>query len=222
MNRRIIKGLLFVVLIFAVMFIISRFLPSRMPQLSTSNEAPQKAEEIKLHITGFDPYNRISDEKAYRLRVWGKVKNELSLSLAEIKAMPSLERGNPLDCVVGWTDEAKWRGVLIRDILDEAGLEGDGKFVVFRDDKNYSSTLSVDYINTGKPILAYEVDGEPLPREHGWPLRVVAPDKWGYKWVKWVTEMEVTDRGYEGTYESQGFSLNGNLDEPKLEADKNK
>lgn len=49
---------------------------------------------------------------------------------------------------------------------------------------------------------------------------MVAPGKWGYKWVKWVTEIEVQDRGYEGTYEKAGFSLNGNMDEPKTEAGK--
>lgn len=208
-----------VISVFAVVFIIFNFFPNKTTKLVVSVESPEKTE---LHITGADPYNRISDEETYRLRVWGKVKKELSLTLDEIKSMPSVERGNPIDCVVGWTDEATWRGVLISDILQKTSVEGDGKFVVFRDDRNYSSTLSVDYINSGKPILAYEVDGEPLPREHGWPLRVVAPDKWGYKWVKWVTSMEVTNRGYEGTYEESGFSLDGDLDGPKLEADKKK
>lgn len=217
LNDRVVKIGLGVILVVVVAFAVWHFLHEKSSSL-TSNQR----EKTELHITGSDPYNRISDEESYRLRVWGKVKNELSLTLSEIKAMPSVEREDPLACVVGWTDKAKWRGVLIRDILEKVGLEPDGKFVVFYDDKNYSSSLSVDYINSGKPILAYEVDGEQLPREHGWPLRVVAPDKWGYKWVKWVAEMEITNRGYEGTYESAGYSLNGNLDEPKREADKNK
>ncbi len=206
-------------LIALAVLMVWHFLPVKMPLPVALGGLPQKTE---LHITGSEPNNRISDGKSYRLRVWGKVKTELSLTLDEIKAMPSVERGNPLDCVVGWTDKATWKGVLISDVLGKAGVEPDGKFVVFRDDKDYSSTLSMDYVNSGKPILAYEVNGGPLPREHGWPLRVVAPEKWGYKWVKWVTEIEVTNRGYEGTYEDAGYSLDGDLNGPKLEADKKK
>ena len=63
------------------------------------------------------------------------------------------------------------------------------------------------YIQSGKPILAYQVNGQDLPREHGWPLRVVAPEKWGYKWVKWVTQIEVTDRQIdELVYELYGLT----------------
>jgi DMSO/TMAO reductase YedYZ molybdopterin-dependent catalytic subunit len=122
--------------------------------------------------------------------------------------------------VVGWTDLARWRGPRLKDVLSMADIVEDGQFVVIHDDRDFSATLSTEYIRSGRPILAYEVDGEPLPRTHGWPVRVVAPDKYGYKWVKWVTELEVTNRGYEGTYEEMGFSLDGDVDEPRREADK--
>jgi DMSO/TMAO reductase YedYZ molybdopterin-dependent catalytic subunit len=75
-------------------------------------------------------------------------------------------------------------------------------------------------VNSGRPLLAWEVNGKPLPRRHGWPLRIVAPGKYGFKWVKWVTEIEVHDRGHEGTYEDQGFALDGDRDGPKIQADK--
>jgi DMSO/TMAO reductase YedYZ molybdopterin-dependent catalytic subunit len=170
-----------------------------------------------LHLTGPAPYERIADTESYRLEVGGLVGRELSLSLDEIKAMPAVQTDAPLDCVVGWTDHAVWRGVPVRDVIAPARPDPEGGFVVFRDDRDYSATLSMDYVLGGEPILAWEVNGRPLPREHGWPLRVVAPGKYGYKWVKWVTEIEVSDRGYEGTYEESGFSLDGDADGPRTE-----
>jgi DMSO/TMAO reductase YedYZ molybdopterin-dependent catalytic subunit len=180
------------------------------------------ARPAPLHVTGQDPTEHIKDAEAYRLRIWGKVGKEVSLSLADIKAMPSVETDAPLKCVVGWTDHAIWRGVAIRDVVKLAEPKGDAFYLVFHDDRSFSATLDTDYVRTGKPILAYDVNGAPLPQEHGWPLRVVAPDKYGFKWVKWLTSIELTDRGFEGTYESSGWSLNGNVNEPPTEAEKHK
>ncbi|MFO8006309.1 MAG: molybdopterin-dependent oxidoreductase [Candidatus Brocadiia bacterium] len=174
----------------------------------------------KLHVTGPGAASRIGDADSYRLRVWGKVEQEQSLDLHRLHGMETVATDAPLACVVGWTDHALWRGVPIRDVVRLARPEPDATHVVFTDDKDFSSSLSLDYVRTGRPILAWEVNHRPLPRIHGWPLRVVAPGKWGYKWVKWVTSIEVTDRGHEGNYESMGFSLDGDAGEPKLEADK--
>jgi DMSO/TMAO reductase YedYZ molybdopterin-dependent catalytic subunit len=173
-----------------------------------------------LHTTGSNRADRFADASAYRLHIEGLVGRPLTLTLDQITSMPATETDAPLSCVVGWTDHAVWRGVPIRDVLATADPDPRAGYVVFRDNIDFSATLSMDYIETGKPLLAWQVNGEPLPREHGWPLRVVAPGKWGYKWVKWVTQVELTDRGYEGTYEESGFSLDGDLDEPKLQAEK--
>ena len=204
-----------VVLVLAAGLTVWRFWLERpLPPLQ-----PYGRSGLALRVTGADPYEREFDEQTFRLRVYGNVQQEQALSLDDVRAMTSVETGDPLMCVLDWANQARWRGVPIRDVLRKAGLQTDGTFVVFRDDRDFSSSLSMAYIETGAPILAYEVNGEPLPREHGWPLRVVAPGKWGYKWVKWVTELEVTDRGYEGSYESRGFSLDGDVNKPQREAD---
>jgi DMSO/TMAO reductase YedYZ molybdopterin-dependent catalytic subunit len=176
------------------------------------------ARKQPLHVTGADPTSHFSDPASYRLRVWGKVDKELSLTLADVKSLPSVVRDAPLACVVGWKDYRLWRGPALRDVLAPAGPRG--RFVTIRDDRGFSASLDMDYVLSGRPILAWGVGEEELPREHGWPLRVVAPDKWGYKWVKWVSEIEVHDRGYEGTNESGGFSLNGDLSQPATEGEK--
>ena len=176
------------------------------------------ARQRPLHTTGPDPADRIADLEAYRLRVWGEVGQELSLTLDEVRSLPAVMRDEPLACVLGWADYRQWRGVALRDVL--ALAEPRGRFVTIRDDRNYAASLEMEYVLSGRPILAWEAGGATLPREHGWPLRVVAPDKWGYKWVKWVTEIEVHDRGHEGTYEESGFSLDGDLSKPRTEAEK--
>lgn len=181
-----------------------------------------EARRKPLHVFGEDPAGHVIDTASYRLRVWGKVSEELSLTLEDLQTMPAEERDAPLSCVVGSTDYATWRGVPIRDVIQPAAPRTDATHVVFRDDRGFSSSLSLEYVQSGKPILAYELNGKPLPPEHGRPLRVVAPDKWGYKWVRWVTSVELTDRGYEGTYESSGWSLDGDLNGPKLESEKPK
>ncbi|KPK57445.1 MAG: hypothetical protein AMK73_10150 [Planctomycetes bacterium SM23_32] len=187
---------------------------------SAAHTPVEPSDDGELHLTGYMPYDRIADTEAYRLRVYGKVDAEVSLALDDVKAMPSVETDAPLECVLGWTDHAVWRGVPVRDVLSRGGPHADGTFVVFRDDRDFCASLSMDYVETGRPLLAWEVNGEPLPREHGWPLRVVAPGKFGYKWVKWVTAIEVTDRGYEGTYEGRGFSLDGDADGPRTERER--
>ena len=181
---------------------------------------PRHYDTATLHVTGADASSRMSDPAAYRLRVWGKVKKELSLSLQDIKAMPAARTDAPLECVVEWTDRALWEGVPIRDVVRMAEPEASAKFLVFRDDRDFYSSLSMDYVQTGRPLLAWKVNGADLPRDQGWPIRVAAPGKWGYKWVKWVTQIEVTDRGYEGSYESSGFSLDGDADKPRTQQER--
>lgn len=176
------------------------------------------ARKRPLHVTPSDAAERVIDPATYRLRVWGLVNEELSLSLDDVKSLPSVARDEPLACVVGWTDYRLWRGATLCDVLELAGPRG--MYVTIRDDQGFSATLDMEYILSGRPILAWEAGGEELPREHGWPLRVVAPDRWGFKWVKWVSEIEVQDRGYEGTYESHGFSLDGDVAKPRTEAEK--
>ena len=176
------------------------------------------ARQRPLHETGPDPSGRIADAEAYRLRVWGLVDEELSLTLDDVKSLPAVVRDEPLACVVGWADYRQWRGAALRDVLALAGPRG--QFVTIHDDRDFAASLEMDYALGGRPILAWEAGGDTLPRTHGWPLRVVAPGKWGYKWVKWVTEIEVHDRGYEGTYEENGFSLDGDLSKPRTEAEK--
>lgn len=145
------------------------------------------------------------DIETYRLKVTGMVAEPRSLTFAEIKAMPAQERFVKLPCVEGWTEAGVWKGPRLTDVLDGAGLSEGAKTVIFRSPGDYSTSLLLEDIEKTDPILAYGVNGEKLPVEQGYPLRLVVPDRLGYKWCKWVVEIEVIDGDYEGYWESRGY-----------------
>jgi len=212
-----------VILVFCAISLSIVALVAKIPSFYKQNQEQKETtgyDTGKLHITGAQPYNRFNSIEDYRLRIYGLVDREMNLSYNEITALQGKTVQDPLSCILGWTDKAEWYGPPISAIIRKANPKPEGTFVVFSDNKNYSSSLSMEYIMSEKPILACMVNNETLPPEHGWPFRVVAPGKWGYKWMKWVTEIEITNRGYEGTYEKRGFSLNGDVTEPLMERDK--
>ncbi len=91
-----------------------------------------------------------------------------------------------LDCVEGWSVDILWEGVLLSDVLSEAGATGDGaSVVIFRCADGYSTSLPLDYLTENDILLAYRMNGVELPPERGFPFQLVAEDRWGYKWAKW-------------------------------------
>lgn len=146
------------------------------------------------------------DEADYRLRVTGLVEEEITLSLAEVTALPAEERLVELPCVEGWTERALWKGTRLMPLLERAGIGEEADSVVFSSPGGYTTSLTLQDIRESDPLLAYAVNGETLPREQGFPLRLVVPGKLGYKWIKWLTGIEVTSGEYRGYWESRGYS----------------
>lgn len=142
----------------------------------------------------------------YRLGVEGLVDNPISLSYEEIKAMPADERLVELPCVEGWSETGLWKGPRLTDVLGKAGIKEDASTVVFSSPGGYTTSLTIDDVNETDPLLAYEVNGEKLPRDLGFPVRLVVPDKLGYKWIKWVDKIELIEGDYEGYWEERGYS----------------
>jgi DMSO/TMAO reductase YedYZ molybdopterin-dependent catalytic subunit len=142
-----------------------------------------------LHVTG-TPVD--IDLETYRLQIRGAVETPLSLSLEEIKAMAARREFVVLECPGFFTDEGTWTGVRIAELLDLAGVEPDAEQVKFvAADGKYSANLSLEEIKGQGMLIAYAFDDKPLPRVHGYPLRVVAKDQPGNRWVKWLGEIVV-------------------------------
>ncbi len=146
------------------------------------------------------------DPATYKLVVNGKVKRVLSLSYDDLLALEAEERLVDLPCVEGWTETALWKGVRLARLLETAGVLEEADNVVFASPGGYTTSLTLGDIEETDPLLAYEVNGAPLPKEQGFPVRLVVPDRLGYKWIKWLTSIEVITGEYEGYWESRGYS----------------
>jgi len=148
----------------------------------------------------------------YRLGITGLVEEEQSLTYGEVLAFPSYSKVVTLYCVEGWDATVLWEGVLVRDLLQEAGIGPSANTVIFHAEDGYTSALPLDYIVDSNILLAYKINGVTLPEDNGFPFQVVAEDKWGYKWVRWVTKIELSDDPeYLGYWESRGYSNDGDL-----------
>jgi DMSO/TMAO reductase YedYZ molybdopterin-dependent catalytic subunit len=147
------------------------------------------------------------DIKDYRLQLTGLVKDPMSYTYDEVLEFPRYSKVITIHCVEGWSVRILWEGVLVADLLDKAGVESAANTVIFHAHDGYTTSLPLDYIRGHDIIMAYKMNGVVLPPERGFPFQLVAEDKLGYKWAKWITEVEVSDDpSYKGFWESRGFS----------------
>jgi len=154
------------------------------------------------------------DPDTYELRVYGMVDNPMNISYDQLTAYPSDTRFVRLDCVEGWGFDAIWTGVTLNTIFEEAQVQENATNVIFYCEDGYSTSLELDYLADNDIMLAYELNNVTLPPERGFPIQVVAEDKYGYKWAKWVTGIEVTDEPYEGYWEKVGYNNNADVGGP--------
>jgi DMSO/TMAO reductase YedYZ molybdopterin-dependent catalytic subunit len=111
-----------------------------------------------------------------------------------------------------------WQGVLVKDLLAEAKVKPEAKVVIFHAYDGYTTSLPLDYLINNNILVAYKMNGVTLPPERGFPFELVAESKWGYKWEKWVTQIELSDDvNYKGYWENRGFSNSGDVDQGRFE-----
>ena len=154
----------------------------------------------------------------YRLEVTGLVDKPLELTYDEVLAHSRYSKVVTLHCVEGWDATILWEGVRIEDILADAGAKGGAPVVIFHAVDGYTSSLPLAYIQANDILLAYNMNGVTLPAERGFPFQVVAESKWGYKWVKWVDRIELSDdTSYRGYWEVRGYNNDGDQNGPIFE-----
>jgi DMSO/TMAO reductase YedYZ molybdopterin-dependent catalytic subunit len=156
------------------------------------------------------------DVESYRLKITGLVDTTIELTYEEITGgYESHKRVVTLDCVEGWSVSILWEGVRMRELLDRPGPTEEAKVVILRAADGYSTSFPLSYFQENDILLAFKMNGVPLPEERGFPFQLVAEGKWGYKWIKWVTEIELSDdESYRGFWESRGYSNDGDLERP--------
>ncbi|THD70924.1 molybdopterin-binding protein [Phenylobacterium sp.] len=173
---------------------------------------PQDADYLALKAKAFADY---------RLVVDGLVERPLSLSLADLRTLPTRSQITRHDCVEGWSSIAKWTGPLLGPLLDRAGLKPTARYIVFHCGDTLEETLdgtgvyyeSIDLIDAYHPqtILAYAMNDQPLPVAHGAPLRLRVERQLGYKQAKYIMRLEAVEdyrhlgRGNGGFWEDRGY-----------------
>lgn len=198
--------ILLVVLVVGVALFFS--LRNRTPKTTFSLPGGKKVEVTptdKLRVETAEGQPKI-DLSTYRLKVEGLVNNTLSLSFDDLKGLPAEERYVKLPCVEGWTDAGVWKGPRLSTVLQRAGVKKSAQTVVFASPGGYTTSLTLADVKAVDPLLAYGVNGDRLPDSQGYPLRLVVPDKLGYKWIKWVVDIKLIEGSYEGYWESRGYS----------------
>lgn len=153
------------------------------------------------------------DKDEYELNITGLVTNSIKYTYDEIiTAFQKYQKVLTLQCVEGWYVKLLWEGILVKDLISQAVPSAEAKIIIFHAYDGYTTSLPIDYIINNNIMLAYKMNDIILPQERGFPFQLVAEDKWGYKWIKWVTEIELSnDINYKGFWERSGYSNNGDL-----------
>lgn len=148
------------------------------------------------------------DKETYRLVITGLVNKTIEYTYDEVVNEHQIyEKVVTLHCVEGWEVTILWEGVWVKDLIEEAGIDPRTKVIIFYAYDGYSTSLPLDYIVDNNILIAYKMNGLVLPPERGFPFQLVAESKYGYKWIKWITTIELSDDlDYRGYWESRGFS----------------
>ena len=211
-----------------------------------------RPEDLEMPISGFSDYitpidrffvrshvytPRI-DAGQWRLTVGGDVLNALTLTMDDLRRLPSVELVSVLECAGngrgfyepsvpglqwghGAVGNARWRGVRLADVLKRAGVKPSAKHVLFNGADTPIGTMpdferSIPVAKAAHPgtLLAYEMNGETLPIEHGFPLRVVVPGWAGDSWIKWLTSITVLDKDHDGFWMARAYRHPGKPVQP--------
>ena len=193
----------------------------------TSTTVPGEVEATEFQGVKLTPINKQNnnalagtqyiDKATYTLTIDGLVDHPLTLSYADLQAYPQIDQVMDLDCVEGWSFTAKWSGPSLNAIFADAGVQSGALIAIF-----YSvdvplgfTSLDLKYITDNNIILGMKDNDIVLPPERGFPFQVVAMNKFGYKWAKWVTRIELSsDTNFRGFWETNGYNNNADINGP--------
>ena len=151
------------------------------------------------------------DVKRWTLEVTGRVQRTISLNYPDLRQKPTTTITATIECIENRAGgnsigNAVWRGIPLKQLLNEAGILPGSHDVIFKAADGYSDSIPIEQALESDVLLAHEMNGVPLPREHGYPLRAVVPGIYGMKNVKWITGIELVDYNYQGYWQQRGWS----------------
>ena len=149
------------------------------------------------------------DLEAWSLRVWGEVENEVTLSFAELEALPATEVTTDIHCVTRWSRfDAQFKGVHWREIAKLVHPKPSARFVIAHAEQGFTANSPLAAIEDDDALIVYEADGAPLTPDHGWPVRLFVPTKYFWKSAKWLRGLELTAADKPGFWERYGYNNN--------------
>ena len=179
--------------------------PFDVPKLSYEVITPKDFYTVSKNL--IDPSVEMSN---WSLKIDGLVERPTTFLYADMTALPSYSDYYTLQCIsneVGgelWGN-AHWKGVRLVELLTRVGLKPGIQNVVFHAEDGYTDSIALDAALRADALLAYEMNGEVLPKEHGYPARLLIPGIYGMKNVKWITRIELVDYDYKGFWAKQGW-----------------
>jgi DMSO/TMAO reductase YedYZ molybdopterin-dependent catalytic subunit len=219
MDRKIIIILVILILAVIIFSVIEsqQNQPVKLQGVQVNNYQGQKLTSInsmpKTSIKGTQYVNMSN----YTLEVTGLVQNPRNFTYAEVLNHTAYQKVVTLNCVEGWDATILWQGVLVSDLLKDVKPLPSGTTVIFTAADNYTTSFPIDYLYNNNILLAYKMNNVTIPPEYGFPFQLVAESKWGYKWIKWVTKIEVSNNtNYTGYWESRGYTNVGDLNQSFL------
>ncbi|MEY2478575.1 MAG: hypothetical protein QOG87_3890 [Actinomycetota bacterium] len=171
-------------------------------------------------VVGYLPSRKTAE---YQLEISGLVDTPVTLSYADLVALPPTRMTKDFQCVTGWrVQDVKWVGVRLSDLLDAAGVQDEAKAITFHSfDGSYSESLTLDQARRPDVIVAYSMEGKAIPARHGGPVRLYVAPMYGYKSIKWLDKIEVVNAVQPGYWEVRGYDVdawigrsNGRDDQP--------
>ncbi|MDO8735876.1 MAG: molybdopterin-dependent oxidoreductase [Thermoleophilia bacterium] len=157
------------------------------------------------------------DQESYRLEVGGLVDQPREFTYDEILSHQSYSKVSQLLCVEGWSVDILWEGMLVRDLFQEVGVKPEANTVILYAVDGYSTSFPLSWFYDKDIIMAWKMNDITIPPERGFPFHLVAEDKWGYKWIKWITKIELSnDPDFRGYWESRGYNQDGARTGPKI------
>jgi DMSO/TMAO reductase YedYZ molybdopterin-dependent catalytic subunit len=167
------------------------------------------------YLTDRFPVLHVGDVPMYKTGEWdlsigGLVDRPFTLTLDELRALPSVTLTFDIHCVTKWSKfDTTWTGVRVRDLFERAGVHADATHVVEHAEHGYTTNLPLADITTDEAIVAYAFEGEDIEAIHGGPVRVVVPHLYFWKSAKWLRSLELRAGDVAGFWERNGYHMYG-------------
>jgi DMSO/TMAO reductase YedYZ molybdopterin-dependent catalytic subunit len=185
--------------------------PTQTPFPAVPVLSPELTPVENFYITTKNFTDPNLDVNQWSLTIKGLVANPMTLSMADIKALPQVKVVHTLECISNTVGgdligNQRWTGVRVADLMKKVRPQSGVVDMIFRAADDYTDSVPISVLMNPDTVLAYEMNGKPLVPKHGYPARLLIPGIFGMKNVKWITQMEAVNYDYKGFWQSQGWS----------------